>query len=129
QYDRPEAPATDADVRWAPDSKHLVALQTHTVPERRVTLVESSPSDQVQPKVQTYPYLKPGDELPVNRPRLFDVATASEVPIDQNGLPNPWTIDQVRWAADSSRFTFQYNQRGHQILQICAVEAVTGALQ
>ncbi|MBI5768709.1 MAG: DPP IV N-terminal domain-containing protein [Verrucomicrobia bacterium] len=129
QYDRADAPAHEADVRWSPDSKHLVAMQTRTVPERRVTLVDSSPSDQLQPKVQSYPYLKPGDELPVSRPRLFDVAAAREIPVDQSAMPNPWSMDPVRWAPDSTRFLFQHNQRGHQLLQVCSVNATTGALR
>jgi dipeptidyl-peptidase 4 len=32
----------------------------------------------------------------------------------------------LRWAPDSSRFTFLYNQRGHQVLRIIAVDAETG---
>lgn len=129
QYDRANYPAHEPDVRWSPDSKRLIALQTRIVPERRVTMVESSPADQLQPRTQSYPYLKPGDELPVGRPRLFDVATARELPIDLGGMEHAWSFEPVRWAADSSRFTFLFNQRGHQLLQLCAVEAATGALR
>jgi dipeptidyl aminopeptidase/acylaminoacyl peptidase len=35
----------------------------------------------------------------------------------------------VRWDADSSRFTFVFNQRGHQALRILAVDAGSGAVQ
>ena len=120
--------ASEADVRWSPDCRRLVAMQTRLVPERRVTLVESSPADQLQPRVSSYPYLKPGDELPVGRPRLFDIAAAREIPIDQSTLQNPWSLDGVRWMPDSARFTFVHNQRGHQLLQLLAVEAASGAL-
>lgn len=128
QYDRADYAASEADVRWSPDCRRLVAMQTRLVPERRVTLVESSPADQLQPRVSSYPYLKPGDELPVGRPRLFDIAAAREIPIDQSTLQNPWSLDGVRWMPDSARFTFVHNQRGHQLLQLLAVEAASGAL-
>ena len=32
----------------------------------------------------------------------------------------------MRWEPDSKRFTFLYNQRGHQMLRIIAVDAETG---
>jgi dipeptidyl aminopeptidase/acylaminoacyl peptidase len=124
QYDRADYPASEPDVRWSPDGRRLVALQTRVVPERRVTLVESSPADQLQPKVSSYPYLKPGDEIPVSRPRLFDVTTAREIPIDQTTLANPWSLDSVRWSPDSAHFTLL-----HQLLQLLAVDAASGQLR
>ena len=129
RYELADYPAAEPDVHWSPDSRRLVALQTRLVPERRVTLVESSPADQLQPKTSSYPYLKPGDEIPLSRPRLFDVTAAREIPLDQNALPNPWAIDSVRWAPDSNHFTFLYNERGHQLLQLLAADANTGALR
>ena len=49
-----------------------------------------------------------------------------EIPIDDSLFPNPWSIEDVRWVPDSSRFTFLYNQRGHQVLRIIGVDAATG---
>ncbi|MBL9139735.1 MAG: prolyl oligopeptidase family serine peptidase [Verrucomicrobiales bacterium] len=121
EYDAPEPPATLPEVFWSPDSKKLVALQTRTVPERRVNLIESSPADQLQPRLSSYPYLKPGDEIPTQRPRLFGVEPAVEVPFADSLFPHPWSLDEFRWAPDSSRFTFLYNQRGHQVLRVLAV--------
>src|ERR1700722_3223625 len=40
-------------VLWSPDSKYFVVFRTKDVEHRKVTLVESSPRDQVQPKVRT----------------------------------------------------------------------------
>ncbi len=111
---------------WSPDSKRVVVLRTKKAPERVVTLVESSPKDQLQPKVQTLNYAKPGDPLPVAKPRLFDVARRAEIPVGDALFPTPWSVDQVRWGLDGKRFTFRYNQRGHQALRIIAVDAETG---
>jgi dipeptidyl aminopeptidase/acylaminoacyl peptidase len=116
----------DARVYWSPDSSKLVALRTRKGDERKVYLVESSPRDQVQPRLQSYDYLKPGDRLPIARPHLFDVAAAREIPVADELFTNPWGIDDLAWSADSSRFTFLYNQRGHQVLRLVAVDAATG---
>ena len=116
------------EVFWSPDSKRLVAMRTHVVAGRTVYLIESSPRDQVQPKLQSYPYLKPGDELPVQTPRLFDVAERRAVPMAPADLwPSPWDVSRIRWSNDSSRFTLLYNQRGHQILRLIEVDGGSGA--
>ena len=126
EYDAPEKPATLAEVYWSPDSSHLVAMQTRTVNERRVYMVESSPRDQLQPKLQSYPYLKPGDDVPAPRPRLFSIRDRRELPIDAALFTNPWDIDEVRWSSDSAMFDFLFNQRGHQLLRVVAVDAASG---
>jgi dipeptidyl aminopeptidase/acylaminoacyl peptidase len=113
-------------VFWSPDGNRFVALRTKKGDERKVQFIESSPRDQLQPKLHSMTYPKPGDRLPITKPYLFDAAARKEVPIAGDLFPNPWSVEEVRWAADSSRFTFLYNQRGHQVLRVIAVEAATG---
>jgi dipeptidyl aminopeptidase/acylaminoacyl peptidase len=113
-------------VFWSPDSKKFVAIKRKNGGDRKVYLIESSPRDQLQPKLSSYDYLKPGDEIPQEKPHLFDVASRKEIPIDDTLFDNPWSITDVRWQPDSSRFTFVYNQRGHQVLRIVVVDAGTG---
>ncbi len=121
EYEASDPPASLPEAYWSPDSRYLVALQTRTVPERRVHLIESSPSDQLQPRLSSYPYLKAGDEIPVPTPRLFDTLTGLEVDFPRELFPNPWSVDELRWAPDSSRFTFLFNQRGHAVMRVLAV--------
>jgi dipeptidyl-peptidase 4 len=128
-YDQADPPAPEPEVYWAPDSKHFVALRFTPGTPRRVYLIESSPEDQLQPKLESYPYLKPGDVVPQHLPHLFAVETKSEIPVSNVLFTNPWSIDDVRWSPDSSRFTFLYNQRGHQALRILSVEAATGVVK
>lgn len=123
---------TDGDsyeggVFWSPDSTRLVALRTAKSQEHPVTMVQSSPRDQVQPKLVKHQYLKPGDKIAVTKPHLFDVAAKEEIPVKDELFPNPWSVGDFRWAADSSRFTFLYNERGHQKLRLIALDARTGA--
>ena len=111
---------------WSPDSRKLVAFRTVPAQEHKVHLVESSPRDQVQPKLRTLDYLKPGDRIAISKPCLFDIAGEREVAVPDEQFSNPWEINRVRWEPDSSRFTFLYNQRGHQALRVVAVDAASG---
>lgn len=111
---------------WSPDSRALVALRTRQGVEHRVHLIESSPRDQLQPKLHWLFYLKPGDRIPQAKPHLFDVPARKEIPVRDELFPNPWHIGDVRWQPDSRHFTFYYNQRGHQVVRIIAVAAATG---
>ncbi|MGV3720940.1 MAG: prolyl oligopeptidase family serine peptidase, partial [Actinomycetota bacterium] len=119
----------DGPLRWSPDSRRLVAFRTVPAQEHKVHIVESSPRDQLQPKLLTLDYLKPGDRVRVSKPCLFDPARGAELPVADTLFPNPWSITDLRWQPDSKRFTFLYNQRGHQALRIVAVDAETGAAQ
>ena len=121
-----EGDAYTGEVFWSPDGAKLVGLRTKKGDERRVNLIESSPPDQVQPKLQWYAYLKPGDRVPITKPHLFDAVEQKEIPIGGDLFPNPWSIDDYRWEPNSDRFTFLYNQRGHQLLRVVAVDARTG---
>ncbi len=111
---------------WSPDSTMLVAIQEAQVEQRTVHLIESSPPDQLQPKLHEVPYTKPGDPLPRPRPRLFDVQARTSICVPDTLFAQPWDISEIRWQPDSRRFTFLYNQRGHQILRLVAVDAQTG---
>jgi dipeptidyl-peptidase-4 len=117
------------EVFWSPDSKKLAVLRTKKGDERKVQYVESSPKDQLQPKLHSYDYLKPGDKIPLSKPQLFEVAGRKHIPIPDELFPNPWSISDVHWDPDSSRFLFLYNQRGHQIMRVLAADAAAGKVQ
>lgn len=106
---------------WSPNGNWLVAIQRKEVKTREVHLIESSPKDQLQPKLHTHRYAKPGDPLPTDRPRLFDIKNQREITFSETSFENPWSISDIRWAEDSSRFYFLFNQRGHQALRLISV--------
>lgn len=128
-YGREDFPENIADVRWSPDSQFLLAFQTTQVPERRVHYVESTPGDQLQPRLQSYPYLKPGDPIPVPSPRLFRLTDRTEIPLNHQLFSNPWSLEFQRWRPDGSGFWLLYNERGHQRLRLLEVTAATGEVQ
>lgn len=127
--------AYDPAVYWSPDSTRLAALQIERAQSHLVHLIESSPRDQVQPRLHSFEYLKPGDKIAHPRLVLFEV-TAPETPtalqpenrtarIPDELFPNPWSLDSIHWSADSRELRFSYNQRGHQVLRILGVDAAT----
>ncbi len=119
--------AYDSELHWSPDSTRLAAIQVERAQEHKVYFVESSPKDQLQPKLHTIDYLKPGDRIAHPRVRLFALTRRRQVTVKDELFPNPWSISQLRWAPDGSHFTFLYNQRGHQLLRIIRVDGRTGA--
>jgi dipeptidyl aminopeptidase/acylaminoacyl peptidase len=129
EYDTKEPESPIPDVYWAPDSKRLVAMRTKAGTQRTVYLIDSSPEDQLQPKLESYPYLKPGDDVPIRNPHLFEVESAAEVPISDALFRNPWSIQNVRWNTNSLEFSFEFNQRGHQVFRILGVNAKTGIVR
>ena len=119
---------TSADVFWASDSKHFVALRAKPGANKPVYLIESSPKDDpARPKLHSFPYPKPGDVIDQSWPRLFDADVASEIPVATELFPNPWSITDLRWQPDGKRFSFLYNERGHQTLRVLSVDATTGS--
>ncbi|MHC4733857.1 MAG: DPP IV N-terminal domain-containing protein [Planctomycetota bacterium] len=113
-------------VYWSPDSTKIVTLRVKKGDERKIHIIESSPKDQLQPKLHTHSYAKPGDRISIRKPRLFDTSRNRQIPISDELFPNPWRISEIRWVPHSGNFTFLYNQRGHQVLGLISVDANTG---
>ncbi|HVU48110.1 MAG TPA: DPP IV N-terminal domain-containing protein [Terracidiphilus sp.] len=111
---------------WSPDAKHLAAYRIRPGYRRLIHYVESSPADQLQPKSSTMVYPKPGDVLSLYQPVLFQIDAKQEVPIDNALFPNPYEMLPFKWWNDSRAFTFEYNQRGHQLYRLIEVDAATG---
>jgi dienelactone hydrolase len=113
-------------IAWSPDSKKLVAYHTRPGYDRQVHYIESSPTDQLQPKHSSISYRKPGDALDIAYPALFDAATRRETEIDPALFPNAYNLTPPVWWKDGRGFTFEYNQRGHQVYRVIEVDAQTG---
>jgi len=112
---------------WSPDSKYLVAYRIRPGYHRVIRYVDPDPPNQLQPAYSTMAYPKPGDALAVPQPVLFDIAAKREIPIDSALFPNPYDLSDAKWWKDSRGFTFDYNQRGHQLYRVVEVDAHTGA--
>ena len=118
-----------SSLAWSPDSRHLLALRTLQGMRRQVHYVESSPAGQLQPLSSERFYAKPGDVLDREQPVLFDPISQREQAIATDLFPNPYELTEFSWRKDSSAFTFNYNQRGHQRFSVLSVDAQTGAVR
>jgi len=112
---------------WSPDSAKVAAYRVRPGYRRLVHYVSSSPDDQLQPEHWALQYAKPGDQLDLEQPVLFDVRGQKQITIDARLFPNPFDLSDLVWRKDSRGFTFEYNQRGHQAYRVIEVEAQTGA--
>lgn len=111
---------------WSPDSTKIAAYRVRPGYKREVRYIESSPEDQIQPKFSSIVYAKPGDVLDLEQPVLFDVAARKQMSIDNALFPNPYELSEPVWRKDSRAFTFEYNQRGHQVYRVIEIDAGSG---
>ena len=111
---------------FSPDGHYLVALQETPGDGRTIDLIEAAPRDQLQPRTVKIPYDKPGDNIAQSKPVLFDLQTLKQIPINDSLFSNPWDVSEFHWDSKSERFFFIYNERGHQIVRLLAVQAKTG---
>lgn len=116
----------DAWMSWSPDSKKLVATKIRKHEDHTLYLIESSPKDQLQPKLQTRDYLKPGDALPQRTPTLFIVGERKMIAMPADLIQNQYDLSFPAWRKDSRSFTVEYNQRGHQRYQVIEMDGETG---
>lgn len=91
--------------------------------------MESSPADQLQPILHKQEYAKPGDALPQHYPVIIDVATGKKVEADKHQIENQYELEWMQWTPDSKEVTMEYNQRGHHLYQMLAMNAETGKLR
>ena len=114
------------NIIWSPDSRKIAALKRQDAPMRTIPLIESAPSSQLQPILQSRNYYKPGDLIPIQRPALFDVTTQTQITIDAKPFEHQYALRLGQWMNDSQSFTFEFNERGHQVYQLVSVDAETG---
>ena len=115
-----------SSIAWSPDSKKIAAYRVKPGYKREVHYVESSPEDQLQPKHTTLVYAKPGDVLDLDQPVLFLLDSTRQIAVDSALFPNAYAMSRLEWRRDSRAFTFEYNQRGHQIYRVIEVDGATG---
>ena len=122
-------PFNEQSIVWSPDSKKIAAYRVTpgdtggwcaTSSRRRRISCSRRRSSASTPK--------PGDVLDLQQPSLFDVDDQrTRSPIDNALFPNPYDLSRIEWRKDSRAFTFEYNQRGHQVYRVIEVDATTGA--
>ncbi len=111
---------------WAPDRKHFCLFRTERAELRKVFVVDSTPDDQLQPKLVEFGYAKPGDALDHPRLSVFSADGAQAMIVDDELAPNPFEVRDVQWRDDSQSVRFVYNERGHQRLRVIEMDVISG---
>ena len=114
---------------WSPDSKKIAIMCIHAAETRQLTLIESSPIDQLQPKLQTRDYIKPGDILPQRTPVIFDIISGNQKTGSTELFKNQMALPGFEWLPDSKSVVFEYNERGHKVYRILEMSAETGNIK
>ncbi|MGJ5641318.1 DPP IV N-terminal domain-containing protein [Formosa sp. S-31] len=125
-YDGSQGNFYSTHIKWSPDGKKIMAYKVRPGEDHKIYFVESSPSDQFQPKLQSRDYLKPGDQLPFKSPQLFLVESQKHIPVSTQEFNSQYGLSKIDWRADSRAFTFEYNERGHQNYKVIEVDGNTG---
>jgi len=114
---------------WSPDSKSLAVNKIRKNVKHYIHFVESSPKSQLEPVLHDLEYLKPGDALPIKRPCLFNIERKEQIPVETSRFEHQFDLSNLNWWPDSKGFTFEFNQRGHQLYQVAEIDAATGAVK
>ena len=116
-------------IQWSPDSRKVLSCRIRPVQKRYVYYVESSPRDQLQPKLHQQEYAKPGDELPFKVPCIFHVETGQRCIPETSLFAHQYSLSYLRWDADSKSVTFEYNERGHKTFRVLELSAEDGKVR
>lgn len=116
-------------IQWSPDSRKVLSCRIRPVQKRYVYYVESSPRDQLQPKLHKQEYAKPGDELPFKVPCIFHVETGQRCIPETSLFAQQYSLSYLRWDADSKSVTFEYNERGHKTYRVLELSADDGKVR
>ncbi|RZK55501.1 MAG: hypothetical protein EOO91_14010 [Pedobacter sp.] len=85
-FDGSEGEYYNTELAWSPDSKKLATYKVRPAKPHLIYLIESSPTTQLQPILQSRNYLKPGDALTQMQPALFLTDAKKQVAVDQNKI-------------------------------------------
>ena len=116
-------------IQWSPDGKYLATCRIRPAEKRYVYYVESSPTDQLQPKLHKQEYAKPGDELRFKVPYIFSLDGTQRLIPDTRLFSNQFDLYGPSWREDSKGITFEYNERGHKVYRILEMSAADGSVR
>ncbi|MDO4931676.1 MAG: DPP IV N-terminal domain-containing protein [Prevotellaceae bacterium] len=116
-------------IQWSPDGQYVTSCRIRPAEKRYVYYVESSPTDQLQPRLHKQEYAKPGDELRFKVPCIYSIDGKKRLVPDISLFDKQYDIYGPRWEEDSKRITFEYNQRGHQVYRLLEMSAEDGTVR
>ena len=113
-------------MRWSEDGTRLACSKLRRAEKHFVSFVESSPKDQLQPKLHTMEYCKPGDDLDYREPRVVDVASGKVYVPDGKLYPHQYNLGHPYWLGGNDKIYFEYNERGHKVYRLLEYSVASG---
>lgn len=116
-------------IRWSPDSRMVSSTRIRPAQKHYVYYVESSPADQLQPRLHKQEYAKPGDELNFRVPCIFSADGQTRLIPDTRLFDHQYEVSEPQWTPDGSGVTFEYNERGHKTYRLLEMSATDGQVR
>ena len=118
-----------ARIRWSPDSRKVAACKIRPAEKRFFYMIESSPTDQLQPRLLQREYAKPGDALPFQIPHIFHIEDGKTISPSTELFASQYELSRLEWDKESHNLMFDFNQRGHQVYRVLELSAETGQVR
>ena len=112
---------------WSPDSHHLALYRITPGTQRRVVRVETSPTDQLQPRLQSQLYPKPGDAVDIEIPIVASIESGKVQVIDNALFAEPFTLSPLYFRVDGKTLAFRYVQRDRKRIRLIEIATNDGA--
>ncbi|GIZ45708.1 hypothetical protein CKM354_000886300 [Cercospora kikuchii] len=132
-------PFDHANVYKSTDGKFVVVHQIETYGQNRtITVIDSSPDDQRHPRPVVFSYdnqydrgephtygpsnYLPGDDLPIVRPKLFDLTTKKQIEVKKDFIDNPYMIEDASWKFRDNKYRYMYYERGLRRIRMVEID-------
>ena len=109
---------------FSPNGDYVMLEEIRDVSERKIHYIRSSPKDQLQPEHFTKNYPKPGDELQIKRPVVFN-KEGQCVKIDSSLISSPFSLTNVHWHSKETLW-LEYIERGFDAFRLIELNASNG---
>lgn len=126
--------STSTQLKWSPDSRKILTVQTDDRQVKVMPLVDFVPDKGVRPVAVEQRQAFPGDaHIPMYRMVAVDVASKRQTEMRYPRLPAVRMLDtpiggeRAWWSADSKRIFFVDIERGEKTVHLISADAETGA--
>lgn len=116
-------------LQWSPDSRYLATNKIRPHQKQYMYRIESTPKDQLLPKLHKLEYPRPGDALQIRMPSVFCIDHQRKIELDTDRFIHQFNLTTPQWREDSRAFTFEFNKRGHQVYQVVQVSVPNGQVE
>lgn len=109
--------------RWSPDGRQLAYVQFDIAGVKNFVIINNTGS--LYPRADSFPHVKPGEQLPASRVGVVSVAGGATRWVGLPGDPRMNYLTQLEWAASASEFFVQQFDRHQNRMTVFLVDAAS----